>query len=823
LHLEILESRVVPSFLAPRNYDAGSQPVSVAVGDFTGTHVQDLAVADYRRAGTVSVLLGNGDGTFQPARSYPVGNNPRQVAVGDFTGNGILDIVVVDDGGIGGVADIKLLLGNGDGTFQPARTISTAAEGVVGFSVAVGDFTGNGILDLAVTDIPRNAVAVLLGNGDGSFQRAVDYPVGNQPTSVAVADFKNDGTADLVVANRLSNNVSVLLGNGDGTFQPARNFAAERNPLSVTVGDFTGNGRFDIAVSNSGSDTVSVLLSNGDGSFQRPRNYSVGPGPWGIATGDFIGDGIQDLAVANYTSHTVSVLLGTGDGSFVPFQTLEVGGARDVVVGDFTGAGMRDLAVAFEGAGADGLDNSSVSVLLGNGTGRFQAAPSYAVGLDPNSVAVGDFTGSNIQDLVVANSFSNTISVLLGNGDGSFRPARSIATELFPLSVAVGDFTGSRISDLVVANGNNNSVSVLLGNGDGTFQPRVTYAAGSLPWFVTAADLTGNGILDLVVANFLSNDVSVLLGNGDGTFQPARTFAAGMRPVSVAVGDFSGNGIRDLAVADQGDNVTGAGSGVSILRGIGDGTFQAARRLDAGTNPSSVVVGDFTGDGTLSIAVADRATYHETSGVSVLLGNGDGTFQRARTYVTGTHPVALAVGYFTGAGTLDLALAGSGGTRVLLGNGDGTFLDPHVGYVTGYSRALAVGDFNGDGRPDLALAVRGADSVFILINDGIWDSRPGAIGAGRARSVPPKLRTAPALPSLLSANVKGVEPSAALPLPRGTVTFHAAHCAPPAASTSASAEKLTSHTPALARAQAKRTAPWLGDRLFAESAAEPDA
>jgi hypothetical protein len=804
----------------------------VAVGDFTGTGIQDLAAADDRSAGTVSVLLGNGDGTFQPARAYAAGNNPVSVAVGDLTGNGILDLVVADTGGFGGVAGVEVLLGNGDGTFQPARTIAT---GFVPASVAVGDFNGDGIPDLAIAAQKNNTVNVLLGNGDGTFQNPVDYAVGDNPFSVAVGDFNHDGTLDLAVANFLSNNVSVLLGNGNGTFQPARNFAAERNPAWVTVGDFTGDGRLDLAVANAGSDNVSVLLGNGDGSFQRPHNYSAGSGPLGVAAGDFIGDGIQDLAVANFGSHTVSVLLGVGDGSFVLAHDLVVGGARQVVVGDFTGAGIPDLAVAYEGDMPTGT-GGGVSVLLGNGTGRFQAAPSYAVGQDPESVAVGDVTGTGIQDLAVANSTSNTVSVLLGNGDGSFRPARNIATGLDPLSVAVGDFTGTGIQDLAVASltfgGGNGSVSVFLGNGDGTFQPPVTYAVGIEPEFVAAADFTGNGILDLVVANSLSNNVSVLLGNGDGTFQTPRTFSAGREPVALAVGDFNGDGIPDLAVADEGDRATGAGGGVSILRGNGDGTFQAARRLDAGTNPSSVAVGDFNGDGTLDIAVADRARSEGTSGVSVLLGNGDGTFQPARTYLTGTHPRSVAVGDFTGAGILDLALAGSSGTRVLLGNGDGTFQNPDVSYVTGQATAVAIGDFHGNGLPDLAVAaVSGADTVFILANDGIWDGSPGAPGSGRTPGAQLKPRTEPALPRRLLEDVRRIEAGAvSVPAPRAAVPLvndnraslgpDADHGATPAGPAAVGITKPMPRASVLVPARAPGMAAWLIDRLLAEPEAD---
>jgi VCBS repeat protein len=189
------------------------------------------------------------------------------------------------------------------------------AVGAFPTSVAVGDFNGDGVQDLAVANFNSNNVSVLLGNGDGSFQAARNFGVGFNPVSVAVGDFNCDGVQDLAVANFNSANVSVLLGNGDGSFRAAQNFAVGTLPSSVAVGDFNGDGVQDLAVANSGleevsgSANVSVLLGNGDGSFQGARNFAAGSLPYSVAVGDFNGDGLPDLAVANAYSNNVSVLI----------------------------------------------------------------------------------------------------------------------------------------------------------------------------------------------------------------------------------------------------------------------------------------------------------------------------------------------------------------------------------------------------------------------------------------------------------------------------------------------------------------------------------
>ena len=396
-------------------------------------------------------------------------------------------------------------------------TFTPAAKGArIGDLVINGGLADESLVALTGTgtaSCPSAALHRDLTGQDVSFEPAVNYPVGSFPNSVAVGDFDGDCISDLAVANGFSDNVSVLLGNGDGTFQPAQNFAVGFAPNSVAVGDFDGDGVPDLAVANIVSDDVSVLLGNGDGSFQPARSFAAGAGPNSVAVGDFNGDGQLDLAVAN--------------------------------LGDCNDSPCND---------------STVSVLLGNGDGSFQAARNLAVGSYPISVAVGDFNRDGLLDLAVSNFYSDNVSVLLGNGNGTFQEAQNLAVGSSPTSVAVGDFNGDELPDLAVSNAGSDDVSVLLGNGDGTFQGARNFDVGGSPRSVVVGDFNGDGLPDLALTNFgdpfgENGSFSVLLGSGDGTFQAAQNFAVlGPRPYPLAVGDFNGDGMPDLALTTLDSN-----------------------------------------------------------------------------------------------------------------------------------------------------------------------------------------------------------------------------------------------------------------------------
>jgi Flp pilus assembly secretin CpaC len=415
------------------------KPATIFVGDrypISLGVLSDSLATTTTSALAAALLLGS-----LPQTSYATGIAPVALATANFnfnTQDQQEDLVVANQGNSTTSGTVSLLLGAGDGTFG-AHTdfqVHTAQDANLSApsAIAVGDFNGDGIIDIAVTDAANNNVAILLGKTDGSFTTPVTYPtesgttpVGN-PVALVATDIDGDGVLDLAVVNQGNGSVpgsmSILLGHsvngiGDGTFVAPTTYSVGLKPTAIASADFNADGRPDLAITNQSDNSVSVLLQNADHTFTAKvdpttaKNPATGTGPAALVVSDFNRDGNLDLAVTNRTDGTVSILLGKGDGTFGTHADFTAGsGPKGIVAADFTNAGTPQLAVADEAG-------NQLSILIDNGDGTFASPVTLPSGTGPVALVATDLTGNGSLDLLAANETANTVTVTLNTVQSS--------------------------------------------------------------------------------------------------------------------------------------------------------------------------------------------------------------------------------------------------------------------------------------------------------------------------------------------------------------------------------------------------------------------
>ena len=781
-------------FGAKKDYSTGTGtgPSSVAIGDLRLAGKLDLVVADNANR-QVSVLLGKGDGTFQTHVNYAVNKTPTCVVVATFdeTNHNIPDVVVVDSGS----GQISYLRGVGDGTLKPAVPFVTGAGP---FQAVVGDFNADGHLDLAVTDTTANAVSVLFGNGDGTFKAPSNFARNGSPVGIAAGDFNGDGYLDFAIADSASKTASVEFQSPTATLQPtslsfgnqnvgqtsAAQTVALTNSGSATLNiqsiAITGTNSGDFAVVTSSTNPCGTTLASGASCNISVTFSPTSPGPRAAQlsitdnapsspqTVSLSGTGISTTGPFAYVSPSSLTFSTQGVGTTSPSQpvTLTNYGSAPLTItsitfgganpGDFGQTNNCGALPAMVAAGANctisvtfapaatGTRSATLTVTdNSNGTaGSMQSVSLTGTGINPSVVPVPQIDQPLVPNTVAPGSAAFTLTI---NGAGFFTnatvnwtPVNSTTTTPLPptcsgstqctVTIPANLVTAGVTTAITVTNPGppaRTSNAALFTVGASLSQLALIetdIAVGNGPQSVAAADFNGDGKQDLAVANSSDNTVSILLGKGDGTFtlacSPSTTAcpATGTSPVWVVAADFNNDGKQDLAV------VNSVSSTVSILLGNGDGTFQAKIDAATGTSPVSVAAGDFNGDGNLDLAIANSGS----DTVSILLGNGDGTFQAKKdvSLAAGAGPSALAVADLDKDGVLDIVVADKSSSKisVLIGNGDGTF-KPHVEYPADkLPTSVVVADFNNNGTPDVVVVDSGATklSYFEGLGDGTF-------------------------------------------------------------------------------------------------------
>jgi Bacterial Ig-like domain (group 3)/FG-GAP-like repeat/CARDB/FG-GAP repeat len=430
--VEALENRAYlagVAFFPFTQVPTGQFPNSVAAADLSGNGKQDVVTSNYGD-GTVSVLMGNGDGTFQPAVNYPVGNGPRSVVLADVNGDGKPDIIVANSGtnpadtSNTDINTVSVLLNNGNGTFAPKVDYPT---GLNPSAVAVGDMNNDGRPDLIVTSATGNNVEILLNEGNGTFGPRANFPTAVRPLAVAVADLSGNGDLDVVTANVGNNSVSVLLGRGDGTLKARVNYATGSFPQNLVLQDINQDKKIDIVVACRGSSTVNILLGHGNGAFASNTVYPSGGGAYGLAVHDLNGDNLPEIITSDQAARFVNVMLRSKMHSFFPQVSYKVGfGNEGVAVADFNGDGQPDLAIA-------SFNDSSISVLINNS--KSLTLQKTAVKLTASSMQVTEGATVNFTATVTSGNAVPTGNVVLYDGDSGIATA-ALVNKVATFSIA---------------------------------------------------------------------------------------------------------------------------------------------------------------------------------------------------------------------------------------------------------------------------------------------------------------------------------------------------------------------------------------------------
>ena len=530
-------------------------------------------------------------------------------------------------------------------------------------------------------------------------------------------------------------------------------FVTQPDTIYLTGADLDEDGQCDLVVGGLFNREFIVALGWGNGFFDT-SDVSTDIVPMYPAVADLNSDGVLDLAVAPYdptNPRLVGIYLGHGDGSFQSPAYYPVNRGDFVTTGDFNEDDHPDLL--FPGG-----------IMLNNGNGTFGGMIGVPCGAN-FSIIVADFNGDEKDDYATPNE------ICLGDGTGTFTPSDLLSDGEYKSWVTAGDLNGDEIPDVVVTFLSVDEIAVLLGDGDGTFGPEQRYAVGNSPRYVSIEDIDKDGSPDVAVSNCCEPDrgISLLYGTGDGSLEPAVDVTGVSNGHSLVVEDFNHDGLNDLAMPSWwNDDVrlvladgprsfptnpsfaTGDGGyqyvvavgdvdadgradlavvnadsdDVSILVGNGAGTFAPEIRVPVGVEPSALVFAQLTSDTNLDLAVTNSAT----DDVSILAGNGDGTFTALAPVRVGRAPSSIVSGDLNDDGKSDLAVTNTSHNTVsvLLGNGDGTFglVFPPTAVGTEPSD-LALGDFNGDTRLDLVTSNHGSDDFRIHLGNGNGTFTPG--------------------------------------------------------------------------------------------------
>jgi hypothetical protein len=795
----------VVSFLSKVDFTTGSSPYSVSIGDLDGDGKPDLATAN-SGSNTASVFKNtstSGAVSFAAKVDFNAGSGPISVSIGDIDGDGKLDLAVANNSSNNASVFRNTSTPGIINAGSFAARVDFAAGGAPQ-TVSIGDIDGDGKPDLAVANFTGNSVSVLRNAsvpGTVTFTGKVDLTTAGQASSLSIGDFDNYGKPEVVATNynsktfSLFRNIatpSVLQTSVSGNGNPITNgsvipsLANHTDFGNVLIG---GNLIRTYTIQNSSTDSLrvdSIKISGTDqalftpGSITPAGKIAPGASKTFTVTCTPLATGLKSASVniySNINSGTSCLLQQTytfavkATGGSLPVivsfspQSGPVGGTVTITGGGFdttasnnivffgaalasvsastdtsltvttpAGANFQYISVTNLGSNLTGYSSMPFIVTFPGGCKtEFATRVNFSTGGTPYSVSIGDLDKDGKSDLAVANYGSNTVSVFRNTsttGGVSFAAKVDFGTGSSPKSVSIGDIDGDGKPDLVVTNsGASNSVSVFRNTSTpgvinaGSFAAKIDFGTGSSPWSVSVGDLNADGKPDLAVANRVSNTVSVFRNtstSGIVSFLSRVDFATGSSPYSVSIGDLDRDGKPDMAVASNGSNIVSAYQNTSTSGAV---SFAAKVDFNAGSGPISVSIGDIDGDGKLDLAVANNSSnnasvFRNTSTPGII---NAGSFAARVDFAAGGAPQIISIGDIDGDSKPDLAVANFSGSSVsVLRNTSVTGTVSFSAKVdlgsAGQASSVIIGDFDGTGKPEVVASNYNTNNLSVFRN-----------------------------------------------------------------------------------------------------------
>ena len=681
----------------------GYSPTAILAGNFNDDHLLDLAVLNTGDE-TVSVVLGNGDGTFRDDQTLSIGGGgANQISVGDFNGDGRADVA----GAIAASNQISIQLGRGDGTFVRQTPVSLRRRPL---ALCVSDVNGDHRDDIVAATRDETTgdgqLEVLFGLGDGRFSAGPVLPVGRDPFAVAVGDIDHDGFPDIVSANYSSDTVTVERGLGGGLFvrQPDYRLGNGTHPMALSVCDVTGDSLADVIVAENGASRVVVLAGGPGCTVAEVSSVAVGPSPRALVVADLDGDRRIDIATASRADGSVSIAVGRADGSFAGATTLAVdSNLLSIAAADLNGDRLPDIVA---------VDNSQdkAHVLLGIGAGQFQQATAdLDVGHNPTSVAVADVNSDGRPDILFASYNVDFLTVFNVRQAGPLTVGRDDRAP-YNYSLAAADIDGDGKQDVVQADYETGTISLLVGQSNGLLleKPHSSTAVvglGKQLVLIGRVDTGMPGAALFATKSYDDYSVSLFQMHSDGAIDVRRTIPLPMGTFCKLIRDLDHDGSLDLIVRDK-------KPGIVFLKGRSDGTFAEPRRIAVDSFAGSVVADDFDGNGVTDLAVSCDHS------VCFVFGKDDYSFNDSSTLsipIEGATPPDVVKADATGDGIVDLVVTNDAHqVFILKGDGHGGFVK-HA--VSDFSGSMTVKNLDKDEVPDILVATHSDGTKVILLAD----------------------------------------------------------------------------------------------------------